>query len=67
MRPYYKLLTLIMLVSAIGFPQYWLIKQPVLFILFWTDLMVIVFTALLYLCRRCRHTACPVSRIQATE
>ena len=42
-------------------PQYWLLKNHVLLILFWIFCLPVLAALPLYFCRRCRHFKCPLN------
>jgi len=55
--------------AVIGFsgiiliPQYWLIKRPVLLIIFWALTLPTLLRIYLFICPACRHIHCPFNRI----
>jgi hypothetical protein len=63
--PYTKLealFTLVPILVAVGYPQYWLSKEIALLAVFWGLAVVAGLEAMLFVCRDCSNTACPFSK-----
>ncbi len=54
----------ITLLLVVGIPQFWLIRETGLLILFWALLVPFVAYFPFHLCKRCRHTGCPSNRVK---
>ncbi len=60
-------LTVIGLLSIIIFPQYWLIKSPFLFGLFWTTCIILFMEITFFICKKCENDYCPVKILGKTK
>ncbi len=57
-------LLVLTLLALVAMPQYWLIKQTTLLILFWALLLPFVAYFPFHLCKHCRHLGCPSNRVK---
>ncbi len=55
------LATVIALAIIIFFPQYWLWKYKILFLVFWLLLLIGTAEILLFVCKECKNAKCPVN------
>lgn len=57
-----KVLFLSMMIGIVVIPQYWLLKNPWVFGLFWLFCAPTAWGFIMYECRRCQHFSCPFNR-----
>ena len=53
---------LTMMVGVITIPQYWLLKRPIILIVFWMFCLPTLMGFVFYECRRCQHHDCLFNR-----
>ena len=53
------------LVIAIAFPQYWLIKNNVLFFIYWGLMIIAGLEVYLFVCKQCSNKKCALCRTKA--
>lgn len=63
MHPAAKILVLITMAGIIVMPQFWLIANFPLFLLFWLLALPTIATFPMYYCKRCRHFDCPMNKV----
>jgi hypothetical protein len=65
MQPAAKMAVALVMAGFVMFPQFWLIRRPVVLMLFWVLVLPVLAAFPLYYCRRCRHGGCPMNRVRA--
>ncbi len=60
-----KLAVAAVTIGIVATPQYWLIANRALLIVFWLLALPVLAAFPLHYCRRCRHSGCPLNRATA--
>lgn len=62
-----KIVLCVSLLGMVISPQYWLLKDHTLFVLFWIFCIPAWGSLPLYLCKRCRNHECPINRARKEQ
>jgi hypothetical protein len=57
-----KLVVFTTMAGAMLIPQFWLVRQPMLMVLYWAFCLPTFFVFPLHLCKRCRSEHCPFNK-----
>jgi hypothetical protein len=64
MHPLAKILVFVAMAGIVLMPQFWLIANLPLFLLFWLLAVPVVAAFPMHFCKRCRHFDCPMNKAQ---
>lgn len=63
MSPFEKIAVSVTMAGMVLIPQIWLVREPVILVIFWLSAIPVIAAFPLYYCRRCRHQGCPMNRV----